>query len=78
MTEVYEKYYLEIVYANIIEILKMSFTILNVIMGQIPRSQFYDSMKNLFKNLSSQVTQFRMEVSTIRTTENRFFPKIYH
>ena len=61
ITKVYEKYFLEMVYDNNIEIRKMSFTILNVIMGQIPKGQFYDPMRSVFKNLSSEVSQFQME-----------------
>ena len=49
------------VYDNNVEIRKMCFTILNVILGQIPKSQFYEPMKNLFKNQSSEVQQFQME-----------------
>ena len=61
ITEIYEKYFLEMVYDNNVEIRKMCFTILNVILGQIPKSQFYEPMKNLFKNQSSEVQQFQME-----------------
>ena len=61
ITKVYEKYFLEMVYDNNIEIRKMSFTLLNVIMGQIPKGQFYDPMRSVFKNLSSEVSQFQME-----------------
>ena len=59
--EIYEKYFLEMVYDNNVEIRKMCFTILNVILSQIPKSQFYEPMKNLFKNQSSEVQQFQME-----------------
>jgi len=59
--EIYEKYFLEMVYDNNVEIRKMCFTILNVIISQIPKSQFYEPMKNLFKNQSSEVQQFQME-----------------
>ena len=59
--EIYEKYFLEMVYDNNVEIRKMCFTILNVILGQIPKSQFYEPMKNLFKNQSSEMQQFQME-----------------
>ena len=59
--EIYEKYFLEMVYDNNVEIRKMSFTILNVVLGQIPKSQFYEPMKNLFKNQSSEMQQFQME-----------------
>ena len=59
--EIYEKYFLEMVYDNNIEIRKMCFTILNVILGQIPKSQFYEPMKNLFKNQSAEMQQFQME-----------------
>ena len=81
MTEVYEKYFLEMVYDNNIEIRKMSFTILNVIMGQIPKSQFYDPMKNLFKNLSSEVAQFQMEAMKAMSyidTEKKEIEKYFH
>ena len=61
ITKVYEKYFLEMVYDNNIEIRKMSFTLLNVIIGQIPKGQFYDPMRSVFKNLSSEVSQFQME-----------------
>ena len=40
------------VYDNNVEIRKMCFTILNVILGKIKKSQFYEPMKNLFKNQS--------------------------
>ena len=59
--EIYEKYFLEMVYDNNVEIRKMCFTILNVVLSQIPKSQFYEPMKNLFKNQSSEVQQFQME-----------------
>ena len=59
--EIYEKYFLEMVYDNNVEIRKMCFTILNVILSQIPKSQFYEPMKNLFKNQSSEIQQFQME-----------------
>ena len=49
------------VYDNNIEIRKICFNILNVIMGQIPKSQFYDPMKNVFKNQTSEIAQFQME-----------------
>ena len=81
MTEVYEKYFLEMVYDNNIEIRKMSFTILNVVMGQIPKSQFYDPMKNLFKNLSSEVAQFQMEAMKAMSyidTEKKEIEKYFH
>ena len=81
MTEVYEKYFLEMVYDNNIEIRKMSFTILNVILGQIPKSQFYDPMKNLFKNLSSEVAQFQMEAMKAMSyidTEKKEIEKYFH
>ena len=81
MTEVYEKYFLEMVYDNNIEIRKMSFTILNVILGQIPKSQFYNPMKNLFKNLSSEVAQFQMEAMKAMSyidTEKKEIEKYFH
>ena len=81
ITEVYEKYFLEMVYDNNIEIRKMCFTILNVIMGQIPKSQFYDPMKNLFKNLSSEVAQFQMEAMKAMSyieTEKKEIEKYFH
>ena len=39
----------------------MSFSRLNVIIGQIPKSQFYEPMRNAFKNLSTEVANFQME-----------------
>ena len=59
--EIYEKYFLEMVYDNNVEIRKMCFTLLNVVLGQIPKSQFYEPMRNLFKNQSSETQQFQME-----------------
>ena len=81
LTEVYEKYFLEMVYDNNIEIRKMSFTILNVIMGQIPKSQFYDPMKNLFKNQTSELAQFQMEAMKAMSyieTEKKEVEKYFH
>ena len=59
----------------------MSFTILNVILGQISKSQFYDPMKNLFKNLSSEVAQFQMEAMKAMSyidTEKKEIEKYFH
>ena len=81
LTEVFEKYFLEMVYDNNIEIRKMSFTILNVIMGQIPKSQFYDPMKNLFKNQTSELAQFQMEAMKAMSyieTEKKEVEKYFH
>ena len=81
MTEVYEKYFLEMVYDNNIEIRKMSFTLLNVILGQIPKSQFYEPMKSMFKNLSSEVAQFQMEAMKAMSyieTEKKEIEKYFH
>ena len=81
ITEVYEKYFCEIVYDNNIEIRKMSFTILNVIMGQVPKSQFYDPMRNVFKNISSEVAQFQMEAMKAMSyidTEKKEIEKYFH
>ena len=81
ITEVYEKYFLEMVYDNNIEIRKMSFTILNVILGQIPKSQFYDPMKNVFKNQTSELAQFQMEAMKAMSyieTEKKEVEKYFH
>ena len=81
MTEVYEKYFLEMVYDNNIEIRKMSFTILNIILGQIPKSQFYDPMKNVFKNQTSELAQFQMEAMKAMSyieTEKKEVEKYFH
>ena len=61
LCQTYEKYYLEMVYDNNIEIRKMSITILNVLLSQIPRSQFFDPMRNLFINQNSELVNFQME-----------------
>jgi hypothetical protein len=81
ITEVYEKYFLEMVYDNNIEIRKMSFTILNIILGQIPKSQFYDPMKNVFKNQTSELAQFQMEAMKAMSyieTEKKEVEKYFH
>ena len=81
ITEVYEKYFLEMVYDNNIEIRKMSFTVLNVILGQIPKSQFYDPMKNVFKNQTSELAQFQMEAMKAMSyieTEKKEVEKYFH
>jgi hypothetical protein len=81
ITEVYEKYFLEMVYDNNIEIRKMSFTILNVILGQVPKSQFYDPMKNVFKNQTSELAQFQMEAMKAMSyieTEKKEVEKYFH
>ena len=81
ITEVYEKYFLEVVYDNNIEIRKMSFTILNVILGQIPKGQFYDPMKNIFKNQTSELAQFQMEAMKAMSyidTEKKVVDKYFH
>ena len=61
ITEIYEKYFLEMVYDNNVEIRKMCFTLLNVVLSQIPKSQFYEPMKNVFKDQSKEMQQFQME-----------------
>ena len=61
ITEIYEKYFLEMVYDNNVEIRKMCFTLLNVVLSQIPKSQFYEPMRNVFKDQSKEMQQFQME-----------------
>ena len=61
ITEIYEKYFLEMVYDNNVEIRKMCFTLLNVVLSQIPKSQFYEPMRKVFKDQSKEMQQFQME-----------------
>ena len=44
----FEKYFDEEVYDQVLEIRQMSFSLLNLILSVIPKSQFYDPMKMLF------------------------------
>ena len=46
----FEKFFLDEVYDNNIEIRKINFNILNVILNQIKISNYYNSMKSIFNN----------------------------
>jgi hypothetical protein len=50
ITKNFEKFFLDEVYDNNIEIRKINFNILNVILNQIKISNYYNSMKSIFNN----------------------------
>ena len=58
----------------------MSFSRLNVIIGQIPKSQFYEPMRNAFKNLSTEVANFQMEAmkAMSHTETEKKIEKYFH
>ena len=50
ITKNFEKFFLDEVYDNNIEIRKINFNILNIILNQIKISNYYNSMKSIFNN----------------------------
>ena len=50
ITKNFEKFFLDEVYDNNIEIRKINFNILNIILNKIKISNYYNSMKSIFNN----------------------------
>ena len=65
---------------EMVQKLTMEMIMLNIL-GQIPKSQFYDPMKNVFKNQTSELAQFQMEAMKAMSyieTEKKEVEKYFH
>ena len=58
----FEIYFKEEIYDNNIEIRKKSIEILNILLNQIPMSQYYKPMKEMFDSRSEEAKNFQLEM----------------
>jgi hypothetical protein len=78
ITKNFEKYFLDEVYDNNIEIRKLNFNILNVILNQIKISNYYNSMKSIFNNetnLNIEAIKALNYIEEEKKNVNEFFDK---